>query len=68
MAPVPGPDGAARPELADVGRLARRAMRVLVGVARADERPTLSGVLREHLGEGSSGLDVVGRPGRPTSR
>jgi hypothetical protein len=46
-------------ELADVRRLARRALRGLVGVARADERPTLSRLLLEHLGPGCGTLDVV---------
>jgi hypothetical protein len=48
-----------RPELADVGRLVRRAMRAVVGAARAGERSTLPGVLAAHLGGGEPGLDVV---------
>lgn len=54
-----------RLELADVGRLARRAARGLVGVARAEERETLSGLLHEHLAAPVDELDVVGesRPG-----
>jgi ATPase family associated with various cellular activities (AAA) len=54
-----GPEGQARFELADVRRLARRAVRGLVGVARADERPTLSRYLREHLGSEGAAHDVV---------
>jgi len=46
-------------ELADVRRLGRRAARTLVRVARADERPTLSRLLAEHLGPDSGVLDVV---------
>jgi hypothetical protein len=46
-------------ELADVGRLGRRAARTLVRVARADERPTLSRLLGEHLGPESDTFDVV---------
>jgi hypothetical protein len=46
-------------ELADVRRLTRRAVRGLVGAARADERPTLSRMLSEHLGPDCGGLDVV---------
>jgi hypothetical protein len=52
--PQPGPEpavgGALRPELADVGRLARRGLRAVVGAARADERPRLSRILADHLG------------------
>ena len=43
-------DGPLRPELADVGRLARRGLRAVVGAARADERPRLSRMLADHLG------------------
>ena len=48
-----------RPELADVGRLARRGMRAVVGAARVDERETLTDLLVSHLGGGSTELDVV---------
>ncbi|MCA0144183.1 ATP-binding protein [Blastococcus sp. LR1] len=48
-----------RPELADVGRLARRGVRALVGAARAEERPQLSRLISGHLGEAAEGLDVV---------
>jgi AAA+ superfamily predicted ATPase len=46
-------------ELADVRRLARRGVRTLVAMARADERPTLSRLLVEHLGPGCADLGVV---------
>ena len=61
--PAPGPDPWAdeplRPELADLGRLARRGVRAVVGAARAQERPRLSRILTDHLGPGAAGLDVV---------
>jgi hypothetical protein len=47
----PGTDGPpARPELADIGRLGRRALRSVVRAARADLGPTLGTALRAHLG------------------
>jgi hypothetical protein len=60
VVPTPGGDGPEplRPEIADVGRLVRRGVRAVVGAARADERPTLTRILLEHLG-GTAGLDVV---------
>jgi hypothetical protein len=62
--PLPGTiRGAAvadvRPEVADVGRLARRGMQALIGAARAGERPLLSRILLDHLGAGAGELDVV---------
>ena len=58
--PVGSPtDGGLRPEFADVGRLARRGVRAVVGAARAEERPRLSQVLADHLGPEASALDVV---------
>src|SRR4051812_22881915 len=48
-----------RPELADVRRLARRGVRAVVGAARAEERPSLSRALTDHLGAQASALDVV---------
>jgi hypothetical protein len=48
-----------RPELADVGRLARRGLRAVLGAARAGERPRLSGILSDHLGAGAEAYDVV---------
>ena len=60
-APVGGvpPDADLRPELADVGRLARRGLRAVIGAARADERPSISRLLSEHLGPGGGAYDVV---------
>jgi hypothetical protein len=46
-------------EPADIRRLGRRLVRGLVGAARAGERPSLSGILAEHLGPHRGGLDVV---------
>lgn len=40
----------ARPELADVRRLAKRAVRTFVSTARHDERPTFGSIVRSHLG------------------
>jgi len=48
--PVDAGDGELRPELADLGRLARRGLRVVLGAARADARPQLSRILADHLG------------------
>jgi hypothetical protein len=48
-----------RPEFADVGRLARRGLRAVVGAARAGERPRLSRIVGDHLGPGSTTFDVV---------
>jgi hypothetical protein len=56
--PTPA-DGDLRPELADVRRLVRRGLRAMVGAARADERPTLSRLLAEHLGPEAAALEVV---------
>lgn len=57
---APRPDDVdPRPELADVGRLVRRAVRGVVGAARAEERVTLSSLLRAHLGAGSADRAVV---------
>ena len=53
------PDEELRPQFADVGRLARRGLRAVVGAARASERPTLARILGDHLGAGASALDVV---------
>lgn len=44
------PDPHRRPELADLGRLARRGVRMVVGVARADEVTEPADVVRAHLG------------------
>ena len=48
-----------RPEVADVGRLARRALRSVVRIARAEEPATLGRILRDHLGELAGELPVV---------
>ncbi|HEX7188687.1 MAG TPA: ATP-binding protein [Actinomycetes bacterium] len=53
----PTPDG--RPELADVRRLGRRAVRGVVRAARADLTPTLNGTLRDHLGPLGADVAVV---------
>jgi hypothetical protein len=55
----PAADGALRPELADLGRLARRGVRAVVGAARAEERPKLSRILTDHLSPDAPALDVV---------
>jgi ATPase family associated with various cellular activities (AAA) len=57
-APARAGDGELRPELADVGRLLRRAMHGVVGAARAGEHSTLARVLVEHLGTDDE-LEVV---------
>jgi hypothetical protein len=56
--PAPAGDGELRPELADVGRLARRMVRRAVWAARAGEQSTLSRVLLDHLGAGGE-FEVV---------
>jgi hypothetical protein len=56
--PSPTLEDDARPEIGDIGRLARRVVRRTVRAARADEEPTLSSILRDHLG-GSSGERAV---------
>ena len=48
-----------RMRLSDVGKLARRARRQVVGAARADDRPTFLKLLGEHLGVPLQGLEVV---------
>ncbi|MDX6319750.1 MAG: cell division protease FtsH [Nocardioidaceae bacterium] len=48
-----------RPELQDIGRLARRVVRRTVRAARADEEPTLTSILRDHLGGASTERAVV---------
>jgi AAA+ superfamily predicted ATPase len=45
--------------LSDVGKLARRTRRHIVGAARADDRPTFPKLLTEHLGGPLDGLEVV---------
>lgn len=57
---LPAPPGPPRPELADVGRTGRRVLRLGLGWARADEAPTLPGLLADHLGPDAAALPVVG--------
>ena len=45
--------------LSDVGKLARRTRRRIVGAARADDRPTFVKLLTEHLRVPLEGLEVV---------
>jgi hypothetical protein len=55
-----GPDDRLR--LSDVGKLARRSRRRIVGAARAGDRPTFTGLLAAHLGHRGlrlEDLDVV---------
>lgn len=54
-----GPDPDRRPEVADVGRLARRGLRAAVRAARADERPGLSDLIGEHLGPARTDAEVA---------
>ncbi|HEY1000662.1 MAG TPA: ATP-binding protein, partial [Streptosporangiaceae bacterium] len=54
-----GPGGdEQQPELADIGRLARRALRRAVSAARADDT-SITRILRDHLGPGAAGFPVV---------
>jgi hypothetical protein len=53
-----GPGGDARPELADVGRLARRMVRQVVTVARAEES-SISRMLADHLGDEMAAMPVA---------
>ncbi len=62
----PGADGEpVRPELADLGRLGRRALRKVVRAARSEMGPTLSRALRAHLGPLDPGAPVVAESWRP---
>lgn len=45
--------------LSDIGKLARRARRRVVGAARADDRPTFATLIAEHLGVPLEGMEVV---------
>jgi ATPase family associated with various cellular activities (AAA) len=58
VAPDDVPDGT-RPELADLARLGRRALRGVVRAARADLVPSLGGILAGHLGPLGAGVAVV---------
>ncbi len=53
------PDGDDRLRLSDVGKLARRARRRIVGTARADDQPTFARQVGEHLGDRLEDLEVV---------
>jgi len=67
MSPGAGPsawsggpdDGDDRLRLSDLGKLARRARRHVVGAARADDRPTLTRLLAAHLGTSLADLEVM---------
>ena len=62
----PGADGEpVRPELADLARLGRRALRKVVHAARSDMGPTLARALRAHLGPLDPGAPVVSESWRP---
>jgi len=50
-------DGSLR--LSDLGKLARRVRRRLVGAARAEDRLTFASIITEHLGVPLEGLEVV---------
>jgi len=52
-------DGDDRLRLSDVGKLARRARRKVVGAARADDQPAFAGLLADHLGGRAEDLDLV---------
>ena len=62
LAGGPGGDGPVAddrgPELADLGKLARRGLRAVTRAARADDQVTFSSLLRGHLGAAADG-DVV---------
>jgi hypothetical protein len=45
--------------LSDIGKLARRARRRVVGAARADDRLTFASIINEHLGVPLAGVEVV---------
>jgi hypothetical protein len=49
-----------RPQFADAGRLARRALRKVVVAARADEQPSVAKSLRSHLGAAVDGAVMTG--------
>ncbi len=55
----PDASGDGRLQLADVGKLARRARRMVVAVAREEDRVTFSRLIRDHLGTDPTTLDVV---------
>jgi hypothetical protein len=55
---APSEDDRLRPD--DLGKLARRLRRAVVGVARVEDRPTLTALLRAHLRVPLDDLEVVG--------
>jgi ATPase family associated with various cellular activities (AAA) len=57
--PAAGATDRVRPELADLGRLGRRALRGVVRAARADQAPSLHRTLLAHLGEVPADAAVV---------
>jgi hypothetical protein len=60
MAPAEVPDGEdERLRLSDVGKLARRTRRRIIGAARADDRVTFAKLLAEHLQTDPEAPDIV---------
>ena len=56
---APGVDDDEHLRASDVGKLARRLRRRVVGAARADDRPTFARLLADHLAVPLEGLEVV---------
>ncbi|WP_445256132.1 AAA family ATPase [Nocardioides aurantiacus] len=56
---VPTADTDGRLRLSDLGKLARRGQRGLVGAARAHDRPTFDRLLHDHLGPTTDELQVT---------
>ncbi len=56
---APGADDDEHLRVSDVGKLARRLRRRVVGAARADDRPTFARLLADHLAVPLEGLEVV---------
>src|SRR3712207_1515494 len=56
---VDGRDEDEQFRLSDLGKLARRARRRVVDVARADDRPTFAALIGDHLGVSLEGAEVV---------
>ncbi|HEX4700372.1 MAG TPA: hypothetical protein VH857_13575 [Actinomycetes bacterium] len=59
-APATDDSGPMRPELADLGRLGRRAVRQVVRTARSDDTPPVARLLIEHLGPVAGTAAVAG--------
>ena len=51
LSAVSGPDPRRKPELADLGRLARRGVNMAVRAARVDEQPSVHAIVAAHLGD-----------------